>query len=584
MTTKFKEFTGPVIQKGDIEFVERIGAGASGVVWSGLVYKHLVAVKRLKTPDEKQKAHFRKEAELMSKINHQNICRFLGVCDDGKDFLIVTELAQRSLEDIIYSANYSTTVSYIERLEILKQICEGMAWLHECKVVHCDLKPGNVLQGSDGFFKVTDFGYSQYQPEQKLENAVGGSPLYMSPERLEDYYVVIKESDIYSFAIMAWETVLGRKPFEKHWDKKIFTEAVCVKHERPTPSVADKDLQNLLELAWAHEPFERPTFQDILVKLTEIKVNEAIHDQQGRAFWKKYFTVSTHISEKVEWKAFKTAFCDATKCSDQHEGLKKLEDLWFPRQTPTKEVTLTKFGTVCDTFSIMNPKNLNVLKSVMEKRWFYSFITENEATEFLRNHMPGTFLVRFSSSGHHLVISRTIGNEDSPCDEVVHVRIEKSPEGQLSLPSNPNINDPKKYENIEDLVRGEKKKLRVACPHFIFQSNTDFKPESLYAQIYTQSSDDPGSDRIFVLSNVLSELGSSSPEAVLQNLKNCRARLLKDCEKKNAGDDVTFWLGQTIKYISLIEQHIQNVKAGNGKIVHPIQELISSQIDPEVLV
>lgn len=185
-------------------------------------------------------------------------------------------------------------------------------------------------------------------------------------------------------------------------------------------------------------------------------------------------------------------------------------------------------------------------------------------------------MVRFSSSGHQFVISRVVGTDDDGKKNIVHIRVEKTPEGQFRLPS-----EIQSYKNIEDLVKNQKSKLKVPCPRFN-QGGGGLRVSTEYAS-ELQSTE--GYSNVFQLSSYLSGLsGATKPEEVLQNLKKARDYLLKDCEKESATDDITLWLGQTLKYISLLELYIKNVTEGTGKVIHPIQDLIDSKIDADVLV
>lgn len=135
-----------------------------------------------------------------------------------------------------------------------------------------------MLLGRDNLYKVTgpiyipfffkfnenilfilDFGFAQ---GLKTEfERIGGSALYMSPQRLKDINVVTKETDVYSFAICAWEIIKGKRAFEEYLIHKIpkseFVKAVYYDDDRPSPPVSDDDLQILLKSAWHHEPNQR---------------------------------------------------------------------------------------------------------------------------------------------------------------------------------------------------------------------------------------------------------------------------------------------------------------------------------------
>ena len=116
-----------------------------------------------------------------------------------------------------------------ENLDLAIQICRGMQYVHEEGVIHRDLKPANCLITKDGTIKVTDFGIAKIGDDidsisslemiQTGEESISitgssfGTPEYMSPEQFVDAKRVGRGSDIYSFGVMLYEMVCGKKPF-----------------------------------------------------------------------------------------------------------------------------------------------------------------------------------------------------------------------------------------------------------------------------------------------------------------------------------------------------------------------------------
>jgi len=227
-----------------------------------------------------------------------------------------------------------------------KDIAMGMNWLHELGICHLDLKPKNILMDRHGTLKVADFGYSRLlQSTNRLglfqeENlGMGGSPIYMAPERLESSKNFRKGSDVYSFAIMFWEILTGEMPYQGHDVLAEFKKSIIRDKERPALSrivevcggevVKNVDLLTLLTQMWDADISLRPPFSDILKRLDTILICSAVSDDKAQAFWKSYFCRSSTMKSKdkpnveelqteVSWDVFEKALLEILKPSLGH--------------------------------------------------------------------------------------------------------------------------------------------------------------------------------------------------------------------------------------------------------------------------
>ena len=230
-----------------------------------------VALKRMKVfPHDSKKLQVR-EMAVHALCDHPTIVKMLGILRKNEDMLLVTEFEKQG--DI--QANY-------EKLTVLDQFCAtfgiayGMMYLHGKNIVHRDLKPLNVLLDRDKRVKICDFGLSKHmQSEADLNNSLyDGSPEYMAPE-LTEGEVAMLAVDVYAYGMTLYALWHKKKRLfpERMTAYKIIQE-VC-KEQRPDirDDLAD-GLKELIESCWAHQPHDRPSFEQIVEALSNREMME----------------------------------------------------------------------------------------------------------------------------------------------------------------------------------------------------------------------------------------------------------------------------------------------------------------------
>lgn len=251
--------------------VERIGGGGMGVVYKAEDIKlgRNVALKFL--PDEfsgnQQLLHrFQREARTTSALNHPYILTVYEVGEDKGSLFIATELVEgRTLRDLLLGEITSNRA-----MAFAKQILEALSSAHRAGVVHRDLKPENIMVRPDGHIKLLDFGLAKLIPSSSAglgETAevdlttpgqIVGTVHYMSPEQILGQ-PIDHRSDLFSFAIILYEMVCGRHPWQG-------TSAVdilhAILHEEPQPIApstveACKNLPQILGKALQKNPSNR---------------------------------------------------------------------------------------------------------------------------------------------------------------------------------------------------------------------------------------------------------------------------------------------------------------------------------------
>lgn len=207
------------------EIIRILGEGNMGTVYlvHGNENRHageLLAVKVLKSgtiPEKDREVclkRFMNESKAVSAVMHPNIVSIIeyGVCESEKIPFIAMEYARgKSLKAYITDKDEFTIV---QKALILRQIADALSAIHERKICHRDIKPANIMVDEALTVKLTDFGIA-HLPDSDLtmtDNVIG-TPTYMSPEAFISAKVD-ERSDIFSLGIVAYEFLLGQKPFQ----------------------------------------------------------------------------------------------------------------------------------------------------------------------------------------------------------------------------------------------------------------------------------------------------------------------------------------------------------------------------------
>lgn len=206
---------------GRYEIEREIGRGAMGVVYLGKDPKiaRTVAIKTLSYQafDDGQigdlKERFFREAEAAGRLNHPAIVTVYDVGEEADLAYIAMDYAKgRPLSDF---GRPGRLLPLHQVLDIIARTADALAYAHSQKIVHRDIKPGNIIFNPDtGDIKITDFGIAKISDDSRTRTgAVMGSPLYMSPEQLKGQKVT-GASDIYSLGVTLYKLVSGETPYQ----------------------------------------------------------------------------------------------------------------------------------------------------------------------------------------------------------------------------------------------------------------------------------------------------------------------------------------------------------------------------------
>jgi serine/threonine protein kinase len=202
--------------------MEKLGSGGFGTVYKGeLPNKTMVAVKQLEGIEQGER-QFRMEVATISSTHHLNLVRLIGFCSEGRHRLLVYEFMKNSSLDtfLFSSSEQSRMLDWDKRFGIALGTARGIAYLHEeCRdcIVHCDIKPENILLDDNFSAKVSDFGLSKlidHKGHRKRSlTSVRGTRGYLAPEWLANLPITTK-SDVFSYGMVLLEIISGRRNFD----------------------------------------------------------------------------------------------------------------------------------------------------------------------------------------------------------------------------------------------------------------------------------------------------------------------------------------------------------------------------------
>ncbi|KAL1219433.1 G-type lectin S-receptor-like serine/threonine-protein kinase [Cardamine amara subsp. amara] len=287
------QFSYKELQRCTKNFKEKLGAGGFGTVYRGvLTNRTVVAVKQLEGIEQGEK-QFRMEVATISSTHHLNLVRLIGFCSQGRHRLLVYEFMRNgSLDNFLFTTDSGKLLTWEYRFNIALGTAKGITYLHEeCRdcIVHCDIKPENILVDDNYTAKVSDFGLAKLlNPKDHRYNmsSVRGTRGYLAPEWLANLPITSK-SDVYSYGMVLLEIVSGQRNFdvsEKTNHKKFSiwayeefekgnTEAILDKRLVSDQTVDIEQVRRMVQTSfWCiqEQPLQRPTMGKVVQMLEGI--------------------------------------------------------------------------------------------------------------------------------------------------------------------------------------------------------------------------------------------------------------------------------------------------------------------------
>jgi len=249
--------------------------------------------------------------------------------------------------------------------------------------------------------KLCDFGLSAFQKTKTLQDkgVAPGTPLWMGPEVLQGMPLTEKV-DVYSFAMVLWEMLTGKEPYEEFDSYDVFVDAVCFQNERPDfPEGFPECLKKLVSSCWDQDVPKRPSFTEIVdllnIAMVEISI---VNDNDAAVMWRSHWNGELSVS----WNKFVTTFYSHFDFhfDERDEQYKCLKRVLCP-DSQEETVTLDRFGNFLKWFGPCKSKAGSILarlSNLLKYKWFHGDLTRENSETRLNEFGKGTFLVRLSST------------------------------------------------------------------------------------------------------------------------------------------------------------------------------------------
>ena len=223
---------------GKYKIIGELGKGAMGIVYKGVdpdinreVAIKLIRFDMVSEDAEKEDAarRFIREAQSAGNLEHPNIVTIYEVGrEDNQTFIVMQCVDGESLKQAISAGK---KFSPVEVVDLMTCLCDALELAHQNKIVHRDIKPGNILLDKQGRPYLVDFGVARMEMSTMTQSGtIVGTPSYMSPEQIQGIRVDAR-ADIFSLGVIIYEMLTGKRPFE---GDHITTIVYKIMNEEPT--------------------------------------------------------------------------------------------------------------------------------------------------------------------------------------------------------------------------------------------------------------------------------------------------------------------------------------------------------------
>lgn len=264
---RFEKKPGKLFSTKDIlssyEFMETIGRGAFANVYRAInkLTGDEVAIKEIFIEDDDDILELMCEIDLLKILKHKNIVKYHGFIKNDKKLLIFLEYCSGGSLRNLYKKNGPLTEE--EVVKFLKEVLEGLIYLHGQGVVHRDVKAANILLTSKGDIKLTDFGVSTKVSTTTIKTySIAGTPNWMAPEIIS-MDGTSTASDIWSLGATIVELLTG-EPLYSHLNEMAALHAIVTDEYPPIPTFISSECKDFLMKCFEKQPSQRVTAKKLL--------------------------------------------------------------------------------------------------------------------------------------------------------------------------------------------------------------------------------------------------------------------------------------------------------------------------------
>ncbi|OIW05329.1 hypothetical protein TanjilG_28794 [Lupinus angustifolius] len=254
-----RNFTFKELEEATSNYRDELGRGSCSIVYKGTIEMTSVAIKKLDKLFQDSDKEFKTEVNVIGQTHHRNLVRLVGYCNEGQHRILVYEfLTNGTLANFLFM---HSKPNWKQRIHIALGIARGLVYLHEeccTQIIHCDIKPQNILLDDDYNARISDFGLAKLLSinQSRTETGIRGTRGYVAPDWFRSAPITAKV-DTFSFGVMLLEIICCRKNVDTEFDNEesgILTDWAydCFKMKR-----LDILLENDCEAANDIKSFER---------------------------------------------------------------------------------------------------------------------------------------------------------------------------------------------------------------------------------------------------------------------------------------------------------------------------------------
>ncbi|KAK2856279.1 hypothetical protein Q5P01_005014 [Channa striata] len=292
------------ISRQDIVLGRILGEGFFGEVYDG-VYKKAngerinVAVKTCKDCSSEVMDKFMSEAVIMKNLNHPHIVKLVGIIEEHPVWIVMELYQYGELGNYLNQNQNKLTNSTLVLFSV--QICKALVYLEGVNMVHRDIAVRNVLVAGPDCVKLGDFGLSRYiENEEYYKASVTRLPIkWMAPESI-NFRRFTTASDVWMFAVCVWEIMSrGKQPFFWLENRDVINQ-LEQGIRLPKPENCPPALYSLMTRCWSYDPKERPSFTELVVKISDVhkmEKEQEVERERDRARATKYFDPKFNLSD-----------------------------------------------------------------------------------------------------------------------------------------------------------------------------------------------------------------------------------------------------------------------------------------------